>query len=190
MGHDKVGEGWSDGVLDKVVPSFPEKVGNVGPKHPAWKTRVKLEVKAIMRYLSYLKSTGVRPWFQLVPSNNPRLNFMVWKGVLTVPTRPDVTFGTRILLTSEYPKVPPRAFAEMKILNYCGKIYTKNIWKDPEDRKQYVMICHDHLSEQDAWNPRLGIVHFFIREVWYWWGAQQNLVLQEWDKRIQNGMGN
>ncbi len=37
-----------------------------------------------------------------------------------VQDRPDVKFGIRILLTSDYPKVSPRCFADIDILNYCA----------------------------------------------------------------------
>ena len=48
-------------------------------------------------------------------------------------------------------------------------------------KKTYVMICHDHMSElQQAWEPSLGIVHFFIREVWFWFASMQNLIIDNW----------
>src|SRR5271157_164428 len=184
-GGNKPTYGWAEGIVDQVVPKCPEKLREVNPKHPAWKTRVKFEVQALMKYLQFLKDKGTRPWFQLTPVENPKFNFMVWKGYLTVPDRSDIQFDIRILLTSDYPKVTPRCFAEQKILNYCGKIYTKNIWNDPEENgKPYVMICHDHMAEQNAWEQDLGIVHFFVREVHFWWGAQQNIIIQEFDKEL------
>jgi hypothetical protein len=169
--------------MDQVVPKFPPEVASITPKHPAWRNRVKFEIAAIVRYIDYLKSKGTRPWFQLMPMENPRFNYMIWKGFITVPDRPDINFPIRILLTSEYPKVNPRCFAEQNIANYCGKIYLGNVWTDPEDNKKYVMICHDHIAEQAAWQENLGIAHFFIREVWFWWGAQQNFIIQEFDKK-------
>ncbi len=184
MDDNKPNYGWAEGEVDKVVPKFPDKLREVNPKHPAWKTRIKFEVEAVMRYLQYLKNKGTHPWFQLAPSDNPKYNFMVWRGHLTVPDRPDIKFGIRILLTSDYPKVTPRCFADLDILNYCGKIYTQNIWNDPDEAgKKYVMICHDHMSQQEAWMDNLGIAHFFVREVWFWWAAQQNVIIQEYDRR-------
>lgn len=184
MGGEKPSFGWAEGVVDQAVPKFPDAMRDVTPKHPAWKSRVKFEVEAIVRYLQFLKAKGARPWFQLTPLDNPRYNFMIWKGQLMVPDRPEVKFNIRILLTSDFPKVAPRCFADIDIMNYCGKIYTKNIWKDPDEpAKQFVMICHDHMAQQEAWADNLGIAHFFVREVWFWWGAQQNVILQEFDKR-------
>ena len=149
---------------------------------------MKFEVEAIMRYLQNLKSKGSRPWFQLSPVDNPRYNFMIWKGQLMVLDRPEVKFDIRILLTSDFPKVAPRCFAYIEILNYCGKIYTKNVWKDPDEPgKQYVMICHDRMAQQQAWSDNLGIAHFFVREVWFWWAAQQNVIIQEFEKRKTGG---
>ncbi|MHA1733116.1 MAG: hypothetical protein ACTSU5_14305 [Promethearchaeota archaeon] len=187
MGGDRQIYGWTPGEIDRVVPEFPEKFSQVNPKHPAWKTRVKWEVQAIMKFLQYLKRKGSRPWFQLMPTENPKFNFMVWKGQLHVPTRKDISFGIRVLLTSEYPVAPPRCFAAKRILCYADKIYTKNIWTDPETKGQYVMICHDHMKDPNLWNNKLGIVHFFVREVWYWWGAQQNFIIKEYDKRKAAG---
>jgi hypothetical protein len=105
----------------------------------------------------------------------------VWTGNLLVPERPEIDFEIKVLLTSEYPKVCPRCFAEEKIMEYCGKIFMKNIWE--QDGKKYVMICHEHMSDTNAWNANLGISHFFIRQVWVWWAAQQNVIILEYDKR-------
>ena len=175
--------GWVEGTVDKVVPKFPDQMSVVGPKHPLWVKRVEFEAAAILRYLTYLKRNGARPWFQIQPIQKKEYNFMVWKGHLTIPDRPDILFQTRILLNPEYPKIPPRCFAEQSISNYCGKLYLESQWKDPDENQVYIMICHDHMAEQDAWNANLGIAHFFIREVWFWWAAQQNFIMQEYDKK-------
>jgi len=100
-----------------------------------------------------------------------------------------------IVLSGEYPKVSPRAFIEDSLVELAGsKIYLKNRFppkmdeenkwvRDPVTGKSFVMICHDHMSEvKDAWTPNLGIVHFFIREVWFWFAAMQNLIIKEYDR--------
>ncbi len=80
----------------------------------------------------------------------------------------------------------PRAFAEESIQLYCGgNIYPKNIWRDnatDSNDKKFVQLCHDHMTEQSAWHPKYSIAHFFIREVWYWWTAKSNRIINEWDK--------
>lgn len=45
------------------------------------------------------------------------------------------------------------------------------------------MICHEHMSNTEAWNQNLGIAHFFIQQVWVWWAAQQIVIIQELDKK-------
>ena len=40
---------WQRSILDEIVQEFPEKWVSVGPKHPAWKDRVKLEIEKIIR---------------------------------------------------------------------------------------------------------------------------------------------
>ena len=50
--------------------------------------------------------------------------------------------------------------------------------------EKYVMICHEHMETVDeAWHPQLTIAHFFIREVFYWWAAQQNLIIDSWNEK-------
>jgi len=171
---------WQRSILDEIIQEFPEKWSSIGPKHPAWKNRVKLEIEKIMQYINFLRNTKNRPWFKLFPEKNPRYNYLVWTGNLIVPDRPKINFVIKVLLTSEYPKVCPRCFAEEKIVDYCGKIFLKNIWE--QDSKKYVMICHEHMSNTHAWRENLGIAHFFIRQVWVWWAAQQNIIIKEYDK--------
>lgn len=172
---------WQKSILDEIVKEFPDQSINVGPKHPAWKDRVKLEIERIMQYINFLRRTQNKPWFRLLPERNPRYNYLVWGGNLLVPERPEINFDIKVLLTSEYPKVCPRCFAEEEIVEYCGKIFLKNIWE--QDGKKYVMICHEHMTNTHAWKEKLGIAHFFIRQVWVWWAAQQNLIIKEYDKR-------
>ena len=102
-----------------------------------------------------------------------------------IPYRPEIKFGIRIILPSEYPLVCPTAFAEKSIMDYCaGNIYPYNIWRDLENKsKEFVMICHDHMKEQVAWDPHLSIAHFLIREIHIWWMSKLDRVLTEWDNK-------
>ncbi|MFW9994310.1 MAG: hypothetical protein ACFFD4_19855 [Candidatus Odinarchaeota archaeon] len=121
------------------------------------------------------------PWFFLRPSSDTRFNYKKWDGHLKIPSRQEIRFDIIILLTSEYPKVFPRAFADKNIVNYCGgNIYLNNTWEEGD--RTFVMICHDHMKEQAAWDPHLSIAHFFIREIWYWWNAKQDTIIRLWDK--------
>lgn len=152
------------------------------PKHPKWQERVKIEILNVAKYVKFLQRKGGRSWFFLAPNKEPKYNFMKWEGMLVVPSKPEIKFKMVILLPGNYPYSCPRAFVEEKIVDYCGKLYLKNIWEEPNGEK-YVMICHDHMSEvEDAWKPTLTIAHFFIREVFYWWSAQQQLVIDEWNR--------
>ncbi|MFW9990153.1 MAG: hypothetical protein ACFFC3_16035 [Candidatus Odinarchaeota archaeon] len=171
---------WQKSILDEIVQEFPEKWSEIGPKSPAWKDRIKGEIEKVMKYINFLKTTKNRPWFKLFPEKNPRYNYLIWNGNLLVPERPEIHFEIKVLLTSEYPKVCPRCFIEEDIINYCGKIFLKNIWE--QNNKKYIMICHEHMSNTEAWHSRLGIAHFFIREIWVWWAAQQNSIITEFDK--------
>ncbi len=181
VGLEQTEETWQRSILDEIVQEFPERWTDVGPNHPAWKDRIKLEIERILKYVNFLKIKKNKPWFKLFPEKNPRYNYLIWTGNLVVPERSEIDFNIKVLLTSEYPKSCPRCFAEEKILDYCGKIFVKNIWK--QDGKKYVMICHEHMSKTHAWNQYLGIAHFFIRQVWVWWAAQQNVIIQEYDKK-------
>ena len=171
---------WQRSILDELIQEFDDKWSKVGPKHPAWKDRVKIEIEKVINYISFLKNTQNKPWFKLFPEKNPLYKYLIWSGNLLVPERPEIKFNIKVLLTSEYPKVCPRCFVEEKILNYCGKIFLKNIWE--QESKKYVMICHEHMSDTHAWKTNLGIAHFFIRQVWVWWAAQQNVIIKEFDK--------
>ena len=51
------------------------------------------------------------------------------------------------------------------------------------DTKKYIMICHEHMSNTHAWKESLGIVHFFMRQIWVWWAAQQNVIITEYHKK-------
>ncbi|MHA1299658.1 MAG: hypothetical protein ACTSO9_09505 [Candidatus Helarchaeota archaeon] len=173
---------WQRTKVEKYVPPFAEKWSRVTPKHPAWKDRIKLEVHLLKKYLDFLKSEGAQPWFLLRPNTDPRKGYMEWNGYLRIPQRPELTFKIIILLPPEYPQSCPRCFIEKKISRYCGgKLYLKNKVTD-EQGNIYVMMCHDHMKELDAWMPILGIAHFFLREVWYWWSAQVNFIISQYDK--------
>jgi hypothetical protein len=175
-----------DNPAEKVLITFPHELTSLGPSHPAWNRRVAIEIKNLMQYIDYLKNQNNSLWFFLKPFERKEYNFQRWDGYLKIPSRPDIEFEIRVILTSEYPKVYPRAFAESKIINYCaGNIFPKNIWKDSSasNEKEFIMICHDHMKEtDDAWNPHLSIAHFLLREIWYWWMSKINRVIFEWDK--------
>jgi hypothetical protein len=175
---------------EAVIQEFPPGLAKITPSNAQWTKRVAMEIKNLMAYIDYLRNKQNILWFFLKPCQDKRFNFQRWDGILKIPARPDIKFDLRIILTSEYPKVFPRAFAEDNIKSYCaGNIYPKNIWTEPDNTKQYIMICHDHMKEQEgAWNPQLSIAHFFVREVWYWWQSKVNRIIKEWD-RIQYKVG-
>ena len=180
-----------DNPAEKVLITFPPELISLGPSHPAWSKRVEIEIKNLMKYIDFLRFQHNALWFFLKPSDKKEYNYQRWDGYLRIPTRPEIEFEIRIILTSEYHKVFPRAFAESSISQYCaGNIFPKNIWKDSDsDSKEFIMICHDHMKETDnAWNPQLSIAHFFLREIWYWWSAKTNRVIYEWDK--EKGINN
>ncbi len=175
----------AENPAEKVLIVFPPELTSLGPSHPAWSKRVAVEIRNLMQYIDFLKTHHNALWFFLKPCEQKAYNFQRWDGYLRIPNRTDISFEIRIILTSEYPKVFPRAFAEQNIVKYCaGNIYPNNIWRDQEpNSKEYVMICHDHMKETDnAWNPQLSIAHFFLREVWYWWNSKINRIIEEWDK--------
>ena len=174
---------WLRSALDELIGDFPPNYIDIGPKDFQWKDRVKLEIQKIMKYVEFLKSRRNRPWFKLFPDKNPKYNYLVWTGHLTVPERPEIKFDIKVLLTSEYPKVCPRCFIDERIVDFCGKVFLKNIWE--QNGRKYMMICHEHMAETEAWEETLGIVHFFVREIWIWWAAQQNAIIQEHDKRLK-----
>ena len=178
--NDKSTAEYSTSLVDELIPEFGSQWINIGPKHSDWQKRIKYEIASILRYIEYLKKLGNEPWFKLVPSRNPAHKFLIWEGYILVPSRKEIKFDIVLLLTSDYPKICPRCFAEENILNYCGKLYFGNVWE--QEGKKYIMICHDHMSETNAWKPTLGVAHFFIREVWIWWMAQQNFIIQTWDE--------
>ena len=159
---------------------------NVIPTSIHWSSRVALEIKNIMSYLEYMKSTQREFWFFLKPCKDKKYNFQRWDGYLTFPSRLDILFDMRIILTSEYLNVYPRAFAEEKIKKYCfGNYYPKNIWEDSEpDSKKFVMICHDHMDTLKGWNPSLDIIHYLLREVRIWWMSRTNNIIKLWDKEL------
>lgn len=173
---------WQRTKVEKQVPEFIPKWSEVNPKHPAWKDRIRLEVVLLKKYLEFLKSEGAMPWFQLKPDTDEKYRWLRWFGFLRIPQRPELQFNIIILLPPEYPLVFPRCFIEERIAKYCGgKLYLKNRIKG-SDGIPYVMICHDHMNDLNAWKPTLGIAHFFIREVWYWWSAQINFIIRMYDE--------
>lgn len=166
-----------------MLIKFPKTLIDIGPKHPKWQERVKIEILNLTQYVKFLQKKGGRSWFFLAPNKNPKYKFIKWDGYLQVPARPEIRFKMVILLPSNYPFACPRAFAEESIAEYAGKIFLKNIWEE-DDGEKFVMICHEHMETVDeAWTPDLTIAHFFIREVYYWWAAQQNLIIDIWNKK-------
>lgn len=174
---------WHSSLAERFVPPLNSKWANVGPKHPQWKGRVKEEILSLAKYIKFLSSEFSIPWIHLKPDQNPKYNFMLWRGTIQIPKRPEIKFDLLILLSSEYPKVIPRCFLEEDVANYTGKLYQKNQYRDDLTKKTYVMICHDHMSEiSNVWDSNLGIAHFFIREVHFWFAAMQNNIIREWDR--------
>ncbi len=180
---DYSSKSWQTGLAEQYIKPLSKEFANIGPKHPRWKDRVKAEIMSLAKYIQFLSTEFSVPWLQIKPDPNPKYNFMLWNGFIQVPQRNEIKFDMVILLNSEYPLVIPRCFLEEKITKYSGKIYLKNCYKDPVTNKNYVMICHDHMGEVvNAWEPTLGIAHFFIREVWFWFAAMQNHIINEWDR--------
>jgi len=180
VGADSSGKDWQQSIVDVLIKEFSEEWASIGPKHPAWKDRVKLEIEKLLYYVNFLRNTRNQPWFKLYPESNPKYNYLIWNGNLCIPDHPEINFDIKVLLTSEYPKVCPRCFADSKIIDYCGKLFLKNIWE--QDGIKYIMICHEHMSNCNAWNEHLGIAHFFLRQIWVWWAAQQNIIIDEFYK--------
>ncbi|MHA1698448.1 MAG: hypothetical protein ACTSWN_06385 [Promethearchaeota archaeon] len=193
-------EKWQKSLAELYTPPFARKWATVGPKHPLWNQRIKLEIHLIGKYIQFLKSENAKQWFYIRPDPNPKYKSMLWRGYIQIPSRPHLKFDMVILLSGEYPKVTPRAFVEESLISLAGsKIYVENRFppkklpngewaKDPVTKKSYVMICHDHMARlENAWAPNLGIVHFFIREVWFWFAAMQKFIIEEDDRRRASG---
>lgn len=181
--HPNIEKKYHGTLAERYVPAFAEKWGEIGPRHPVWENRVKLEKANLTKYTSFVKSSNQKCWFDLHNAINLEYNHTVWKGHLTVATRPEITFKFIVLLSSEYPVVIPRAFIEEKAVPYAGKLYMRNTWFDHDEDINYVMLCHDHMEEiKGIWSPDLSIAHFLIREVFIWWAAMQNTIVEEWDK--------
>ena len=171
-----------DNPAENVLIKFPDQFSNLGPTHPAWTKRVALEIQNLMKYIDYLMDISLK-WFFLKPCDIKSYNYQRWDGYLKIASREDIQFELRIILTSEYPKVFPRAFVEESIISYCaGNIFPHQTYEDVEQKgKKFVMICHDHMNNTEAWHPTFSIAHFFLREVWYWWTAKTNRIIFEWD---------
>jgi len=50
-------------------------------------------------------------------------------------------------------------------VEYCGKIFLKNIWE--QDGKKYVMICHEHMSNTNAWKENTYIGEIYAERLEY-----------------------
>lgn len=190
-GEASEGKKWQRSLAELYCPPFADKWRQVGPKHPAWPQRVKLEVLLLGKYVEFLRSENAKPWFVIKPDPNPQYKGMIWRGEYMIPDRPHLRFDIVIVLNGDYPKVTPRAFMEESIVPLAGsKIYLENRFppqrdregnwmRDPATGKSFVMICHDHMSEvEDAWTDNLGIVHFFIREFWMWQAVMQRYIIE------------
>ena len=126
---------------------------------------------------------------KLEPDREKKNNFRIWRGHVLIPHNPKIKFSIIVVLSNKYPKTFPRAFIHESVLEYTGKIYTQSIWDDDKTKEKYLMMCHEHMSNHagdtdfNVWHPQLGIAHFFLRQIWLWWAAQQNLVESEWLKK-------
>jgi hypothetical protein len=170
----------SKSLVEKFVPSFSAKWASVGLKHPNWAKRVQLEIVLLSKYQEFQKVEGFSPWITLMPDKDPKYNNSLWRGEIFFSSNRSVSFKIIVLLSSEYPKVPPRCFIEEKIAQYCGKLYLKNAWVDHNNNSKYVMICHDHMIELlGGWVPTHGIVQFLISTVHLWYAGNHNLVLEQ-----------
>ncbi|MDH5403205.1 MAG: hypothetical protein OEY49_11990 [Candidatus Heimdallarchaeota archaeon] len=154
----------------------------IGPAHVNWEKRVEIELYNIKNYLNFLRRQENSLWFSLAPDRNKKFKFRIWKGTLFVPNRPDISFELRIIFSSDYPKVFPRAFVEESMIKYAGsKLYVESRW-DTNEKKSFVMICHEHLKAFDVWSPNLSIAHFLIRQILIWWNSIMHLVVKMWDE--------
>lgn len=169
-------------TVEGVVPEFPEFLIKVTPAHPSWKKRVELEIHLLKRYVTHLQNQGSIPWFQLAPhSDKQKYNYRNWYGHILIPQRPEIKFDLVILLQKTYPLSCPRGFISSVVQDYTDHLFIRNVWK--QDGKEFIMLCHEQMDTIElAWKPTLGIAHFFIREVWYWWAAQQNSIIRGWER--------
>ncbi len=172
--------------VEKVLLHFEDKRLQINPKNSNWIKRVKVEINNIQRYLEFLRNEKNALWFDLAPDKRKEFNYKVWKGTFKVPSRPEITFGMRVILPNEYPKAMPRAFIEDSVTKYSSKhLYLNSRWDknvDKKETKSFVMICHDHMKEFESWTPDLSISHFLLRQILYWWNAKLNIIVSRWDE--------
>jgi hypothetical protein len=162
---------------------FTSQWGQIGLNHPIWRDRVKIEILNLSDYTRFIVLDNSTPWLFINLKRDPKFNFMIWRGYLLCPRRPDIYFDMVILLSKEYPKVIPRYFLEKSILDYSGKMYTKNKWIDHLSKKKFFIIYDYDMTEAvGAWEPTIGNAHFFVRIIWYWFVAIQRLIILKWNK--------
>ncbi|MEM2637601.1 MAG: hypothetical protein QXL15_04570 [Candidatus Korarchaeota archaeon] len=174
---------WIKTEIDEILPELPAPLIHVGPKHPSWMKRVKLENIIFENYIKYLIAHNISPWINIIHSDDPADKGFVWEGSVWMPQNPRINFSLIILVPSNYPIVPPRAFLEDTIMEYVQKkIYVGG--KLERHGKKYVMLCHDHLKEiENIWKPTYTLTHFIIHEVWYWWNAMVGEIEKVWNER-------
>lgn len=166
--------------IEKELVHIENQYKNSTPKDSNWIERVKLEMKNIAKYLDYLNNQTHSLWFYLVPNRDTKNNFRIWEGYLKIPQRNNVQFDMIIILSSQYPKVYPRAFIEEKIIKYAaGNLYHTTEYI--HNNKKYIMICHDHIDELNLWTPDLTIAHFLLREVLVWWNSKLSTITKKID---------
>ncbi len=165
---------------------FDDKRLQIRPKSSNWVKRVKVEITNIQKYLAFLRKQQNALWFDLAPDRRKEFKYKVWKGQFKIPSRPDIYFDMRVILTNEYPHAMPRAFIEDSITKYTSKhLYLNSRWDrtmDKAETKSFVMICHDHSKEFELWTPNLSIAHFLLRQILYWWNAKINILVDRFDE--------
>lgn len=172
-----------DNRAESVLVTFDHTELQFGPGHNLWEKRVGLEIENLRALLGFLEERNNALWFFLMPHHDPKFQYRVWNGHLKIPTRKDIQFDLRVVLTSEYPRVFPRAFVEESLVDYAaGNLYVESRWEVNES-KPFVMICHDHIKDQQFWSPNLSIAHFLLREIWMWWNAKSNTIINLWDEQ-------
>jgi len=199
VGSDLNTAKWQLGKAELHVPPFAPQWQDVGPQNANWGQRLQLEIILLTKYIDYLKSEKVNPWFFIKPDPDPKYRGMLWRGYIVI-SKYNIRYDLVILLSKEYPKMAPRAFIEDSLTELAGsRIYVKNRFPPSSDsssqinaidnvtKKSFVMLCHDHITEvEGVWSNNLGITHFFIREVWFWFAAMYNVIISEYERKIFN----
>ena len=135
----------------------------------------------------FLQRQGAVPWFTLMPHpDKEKYNYKNWIGKIKIPQRPEIEFNIVILLQNTYPGSAPRGFISDRVQQYSDHLFVRSTWQ--QGNETFIMLCHEQMDNIElAWKPTLGIVHFFIREVQYWWAAQQNTIIRGYDRVHETG---